>query len=193
MFWLPLFSPPLSLPFSSLRFSPLPTFCLCLRFPSPLLAFPPLPLLCLHPCLRLQPIKPFTTCSLIESQIFYKVRPKPDISHSQLTRSSPIGLRQRDRLLDSQVYLKVINRYEIRLAIQLTTRMPCDFVMLYLASLLRVSICLPHAFQIHLTSPATTSPIHASLEPGLNKPPPQCFLHLRLRHPPTSSTHRRIL
>ena len=97
---------------------------------------------------------------------------------SRLTQSPPTELQQRDRLCDSQVYLKVINCSEIRLAIQLAIRKPCDFVILYLASLLRVSIYLRHANQTHLTSPATTSPVFAPFRPKLHKPPPKRLLHL---------------
>ena len=128
------------------------------------------------------------------SQTFYKVRPNSSFLHARLTHSYPPGLQQRDRLSDSQVYLKVINPNEIRLGlrVQLATRSPCDFVILYIASLLRVSIYPPHAIRTQLTPPAKCFPVPLPRR-QLDGATPKRFLHLRLRHPPTSSTHWKLL
>jgi hypothetical protein len=57
-----------------------------------------------------------------------------------LTRH-PIELQQQDRLVDSQVYLKVLNWREVRTTIQHILR-PCPSATLLLASLLRVRVNL---------------------------------------------------
>jgi len=64
-------------------------------------------------------------------------------------------LSQQDRLIDSQTYLKVLNRKEIQIVVQHAHL--CSCTMLLLASLLRVSVYsnLPRASAC-LTSPATS-------------------------------------
>ncbi|KAF9777380.1 hypothetical protein BJ322DRAFT_1059306 [Thelephora terrestris] len=64
-------------------------------------------------------------------------------------------LQQRDRLIDSQVYLKIINRKEVRTVVNRVGPNPCSSTTLLLASLLRPR---SHQFPLHFRLEALDTP-----------------------------------
>ena len=82
---------------------------------------------------------------MISSRILCLRESKVYVYHSippALTHPST-ELEQRDRLIDSQIYLKVLNQREVRTVIQLYDH-SCPSATLLLASLLRVSVTERH-------------------------------------------------
>lgn len=105
---------------------------------------------------------------------------------SQLTHHLT-ELQQRDRLFDSQVYLKVLDWREIWVIVQHNPE-PCSSAILLLASLLQVSIhlCFPHtnAYPASLA----TSPLVSPSFPSRHYQYTTCILYLWFHIAPTPTT-----
>lgn len=99
----------------------------------------------------------------------------------------PTELQQRDRLIDSRIYLNILNRSEVRVVVQPNDH-PCPSAILLLASLLRVRVNLsPSCRYAQLTLLATCPQVPPSLSSRLHRHPAH-VLYVRFHVAPTPAT-----